>query len=529
MSDTHRPMPERSRQELLDEIYLLRDVAGEREQQSVALRAELADKDEMISDRDQAIAAMQAELELIYASRSWRLTTPLRKVTGWFTKRRPLDKDARGLSAGTQRLADASEAATHVAAPQRGMASINPSRHPVTPSGSAHSPTPCLFVDITELALRQGKTGVQRVTREILRELLVSSPAGYSVVPVIAPAGQPYRETVGFGLKELQGTTPLGLGPRMNGQAGDVFLGLDHAMDAVIENAGQLAAVREQGVRLWFVCNDTLPLAHPEWFTPDVQEAFERWFRTIASVGTGIVCISHATELDVQHWVKALEVQRAEPLAYGVFPLGADMPVDPYEAALSPAGQAAVDQIRRLPSSFLMVGTIEPRKGHLQALEAFNQLWSGGENVALVIVGHPGWMTEVTQRRIRHHEEFGKRLFWFMDANDALLDKLYGSCTTLLAASEGEGYGLPLVEALRHGLPVLCRDLPVFREVAGEAATYFSGNDPAELVIALRRRRMLRGQVCDPDTAGTVSRVRWSDSAQQLLAAIGCEARVARA
>jgi glycosyltransferase involved in cell wall biosynthesis len=214
--------------------------------------------------------------------------------------------------------------------------------------------------------------------------------------------------------------------------------------------------------------------------------------------------------------VKTLEIQRTQPLAYGVFQLGSDMPIDPHEAALSPAEQAVVDQIRRLPSSFLMVGTVEPRKGHAQALEAFNQLWSDSEDAALVIAGQPGWMTEVTQRRIRHHEELDKRLFWFMDASDALLDKLYDSCTTLLVASEGEGYGLPLVEALRHNLPVLCRDLPVFREIAGEAVTYYSGDTPDVLASAVKFLITVSRQNEVPRAATTQSPI-WMESTLQLM------------
>lgn len=521
MSDANsKPDSQKSRQELLDEIYLLRDIAGEREQHAKALRAR-------VNEQATALAEVRGALARMLASRSWRVTAPLRIVTRWLGGRRDLPDPllqapiavARSSGETTLRVKTLTSGGQAVAETSQG--SRNGSMLP-------RDGKPRLFVDITELALRHGKTGVQRVTREILRALLVSPPAGYSVVPVIAPTGQPYRETVGFGLKDLQGTTPLNLGPRMNGQAGDVFLGLDHAMRAVVENTDQLVATRERDVRVWFVCNDTFPLSHPEWFSPDVHATFERWFRAIASVGTGMACISHATELDVRHWVKVLGIQRAEPLLYGVFPLGSDMPVDPHETALSPAERAAVGQIRRLPSSFLMVGTIEPRKGYAQALEAFNQLWSDGENVALVIAGQPGWMTEVTQRRIRHHEEFGKRLFWFMDASDALLDKLYSSCAALLAASEGEGYGLPAVEALRHDLPVLCRDLPVFREIAGDAATYFSGNDPAEMVIALRRHTLNRERARDPDTVAAVSHATWHDSAQQLLAAIGCEAKAAR-
>ncbi|MBL3940675.1 glycosyltransferase family 4 protein, partial [Bacteroides thetaiotaomicron] len=69
------------------------------------------------------------------------------------------------------------------------------------------------------------------------------------------------------------------------------------------------------------------------------------------------------------------------------------------------------------------------------------------------------------------------RLNWLQDIDDAALADLYARVDGLLFASEGEGFGLPIVEAAQHGLPLLLRDLPVFREVAGEHATYFSASD----------------------------------------------------
>ncbi len=63
---------------------------------------------------------------------------------------------------------------------------------------------------------------------------------------------------------------------------------------------------------------------------------------------------------------------------------------------------------------------------------------------------------------------------------------MYDAAQCLLAASEAEGFGLPLIEAAQHGLPVMARDIPVFREVAGDHAFYFDGTDPEHLADAIR-------------------------------------------
>src|SRR5690606_3992881 len=91
----------------------------------------------------------------------------------------------------------------------------------------------------------------------------------------------------------------------------------------------------------------------------------------------------------------------------------------------------------------------------------------------------------LTVQRLRSHPEAGCRLHWLADASDEFLALVYAHASCLLAASFGEGFGLPLIEASEHGLPLLVRDIPVFREVAREAATYFRAEDSAALADAI--------------------------------------------
>jgi len=269
------------------------------------------------------------------------------------------------------------------------------------------------------------------------------------------------------------------------------------------------------GVKLCFLLNDTLPLSRPDWFPPDVSVIFKKWFETISRVGDRIVCISQATEAAASECLDRLQVPREQWPALDWFHLGANGVTEDGGATIALEQRDLLERLRST-TSFLMVGTLEPRKGHAQALEAFNRLWADDDNVMLVVTGRPGWMTEVIQRRIRHHDEFGQRLFWFMDADDALLDKLYATCTALLAPSEGEGFGLPLVEAARHGLPILCRDLAVFREVAGEHAAYFSGDDPLLLAAAVRAWLAAHERGEAPSSSG-MPWLTWNQSAKKLL------------
>jgi glycosyltransferase involved in cell wall biosynthesis len=101
-----------------------------------------------------------------------------------------------------------------------------------------------------------------------------------------------------------------------------------------------------------------------------------------------------------------------------------------------------------------------------------------------------------------------------------MLALTYENCTCLLAPSEGEGFGLPLIEGAQHGLPLLVRDIPVFREVAGGYATYFTGTAPEDLAEAIRR--WLQQPATERVSSSGMSWLTWRQSSRQLLEAIAC-------
>jgi len=514
MSGDKRSTSGKSQRELLDELYYLRDVAGEREQRIRRLEAALAQTDD---GRGQRIIRLEAELAdaravlaSIAASHSWRLTAPLRFLARWFAK-------TGNPEALTHHADKATDGEGSAIAPSTPGDAVIPAALQAVHSGPVvpreRDDIPCLYVDATEVTLREGRTGIQRVVREILRCLLDSPPPGYKVEPVYAVPGRPYRiATFSADRRLATGASESAIEIRR----GDIFLGLDHAMEAVVARAADFEVMKKSGARVYFVCNDTLPLSHPDWFPPQVHDLFESWLATIVRVGDGVLCISRATETALRHWLDGSSVRRETPLALGHFHLGADIPAGTGEHRLpGHEHRTLIETLAGVPS-FLMVGTLEPRKGHAQGLKAFELLWARGYSLALVLVGLPGWMTEVTARRIRHHDEFNRRLFWFSGAADGFLEALYGACTALLAPSEGEGFGLPLVEAARHGLPILCRDIPVFREVAGAQATYFSGLDSGELANAIADwlKQHARGTV---PSSKDIPWLTWDQSARWLL------------
>ena len=341
-----------------------------------------------------------------------------------------------------------------------------------------------LFVDVSELVRRDAKSGIQRVSRNVLLALLSNPPAGFRVEPVYATVGSKgYRYARHFTLR-LSGCPANWIeDDPIDPQIGDIFLGLDLNQDVTVAQARTLNEYRAIGVRVFHVIHDLLPVLRPDCFPADKKEDHARWLNTVAQLD-GVIAVSRAVADELQAWLAAHGPERLRPLKIAWWHLGADIELPTAKRGLPRDASKVLDRLRSAPA-FLMVGTIEPRKGHAQALSAFELLWSAGVDVRLVLVGKQGWMVDDFVKRMVRHPELGRRLFWLEGISDEYLEKVYAASTCLLAPSEAEGFGLPLIEAARHKLAILARDIPVFREVAGEHAAYFSGNDPEDLATAV--------------------------------------------
>ncbi|MEW6759561.1 MAG: glycosyltransferase [Pseudomonadota bacterium] len=387
---------------------------------------------------------------------------------------------------------------------------------------------PQLLVDVSAMVREDLKTGIQRVVRAQLMELLRGQGKDYQVLPIyLSDEGGywHYRYARRY-LHDLVGTVGDGVhDEEVHVSLGDVFYSPDVFPGPVAEAArlGLYKRWREQGVRIHFLVHDILPVLRPEFFPPGAETEFAGWLRAVGSEADVLVCISAAVANETRDWLASQHLGRPLP-DFQVLHHGADIGASQPSTGLPPDAQQVLADIAGAPS-FLMVGTVEPRKGHAQALDAFEQLWAQGEDVRLVIVGHEGWkgLPDGSRRtipaivkRLRSHPELGKRLYWLQGISDEYLDRVYAAGACLLFASEGEGFGLPLIEAARHGVPLLARDLPVFREVAGGHAHYFSGNDGAELAAAIQDWLRLEAAGSAPAPHGIPAR-SWADNAAELV------------
>jgi glycosyltransferase involved in cell wall biosynthesis len=374
-----------------------------------------------------------------------------------------------------------------------------------------------LLVDISELVQRDSKSGIQRVVRSILQQLLAHPPEGFKIEPVYATIDQGYRYARRFTLRFLNCPESVLADDFIEFRAGDLFLGLDLQPQVVPAQRVFYRQLRNYGVQVQFVVYDLLPITLPNAFTDGATKRHHAWLEVVAE-SDGAICISKAVAGELADWLKTNETARQRQMKINWFHLGADIAASTPSKGMPDDAAIVLNHLAKRPT-FLMVGTLEPRKGHTQTIAAFEKLWADGVDVNLVVVGRQGWMMETLVERLGHHPELNKHLFWLNGISDELLEKVYSSSACLIAASEGEGFGLPLIEAAQHKLPIIARDIPVFREVAGNHAFYFTGTRPDELTTFLHKWLTLLATGEHPKS-DDMSWLTWEQSSEQLKTAM---------
>ena len=164
--------------------------------------------------------------------------------------------------------------------------------------------------------------------------------------------------------------------------------------------------------------------------------------KAIADSADGLVCISDAVVEDVKKYISKNKLSM--PRVIKSIKLGYDIKASKPSCGLDKNSLEVLDKICSKPT-FIMVGTLEPRKGHDATIRAFETLWRKGLDINLVIAGKVGWMVDELYESIEKHEENGKRLIYLKFISDEMLEEIYKNSICLIAASRAEGFGLPLV------------------------------------------------------------------------------------
>lgn len=319
------------------------------------------------------------------------------------------------------------------------------------------------LVAIAEQLLAPVPGGTGRYTRELLRALAATAPDGWTVTGAISRSGDPEEARV----PGVAGPRVLPLPRRALIAAWESGLPLWPGGDTV-HAMTPLAPPRRRGRGLVVTVHDTVPWTHPETLTPRGVAWHRRAITRAARDADALVVPTRAVAADLA----------------GRVPLSTDPRVIP--EGVSPGlltEDGTADHLDPPDRYLLAVGTVEPRKGYQHLIRALAE--PDAPDLPLLIVGRPGW-GDLDLPALAADCGY-PHLRVLTGVTDAELSGLLRGATALVAPSLAEGFGLPVIEAMALGVPVVHSDAPALSEVAGGAGLEVPRANPPALAAALRR------------------------------------------
>ncbi len=234
-------------------------------------------------------------------------------------------------------------------------------------------------------------------------------------------------------------------------------------------------APRRPSLPLVLTLNDVLAWEHPEWFGRALVAQHRLIVGPASRRAARVIAPSHYSA------GRAAAVLGVDPARIDVVPYAADPVFTPGEA-----DEEALARLGARRPYVLTVGTLQPRKNLAAALDAFERVAATGAPQRLVVVGARGWRDDALAARLAASPA-GGRVVAPGRVSDADLVALYRGADCLLYCSRGEGFGLPTLEAMACGTPVVCSSTTSLGEVAGDAAERADPERVEEIEAALAR------------------------------------------
>lgn len=242
------------------------------------------------------------------------------------------------------------------------------------------------------------------------------------------------------------------------------------------ERPGFSSWVMTRPCRVAAVYHDSIPLQYPEFTWPQSVTRHPHYLKMLACMDL-VIANSNASAREIWTYWEWLGVRTPELISVT---LGAD--------GVSRQRVAGVDQAHAARRNITMVGILEPRKNQDAVLDAAEVLWEEGHKFVIQFMGrvNPHFGRPVAER-IRDMHERGYPVRHLQDLSDERMATLLRSARFSVLPSLAEGCGLPVLESLWGGIPVLCSDVPSLAESAeGGGCKQIATGDVTGLTEAMR-------------------------------------------
>lgn len=368
-----------------------------------------------------------------------------------------------------------------------------------------------IYIECSSVVQVNFVTGIQRVVNAVISSAkeIFAGNVDIQPIPVYSDVDKPgfYRAVYNgekYVRSDVEDNTSI-----VSFRDGDVLILADLHPRMIVSKEAFLMDLVRRGVHVSTILHDLIPVYYSSFYPPEHVQEFMSYLRTINKFSS-VISISQAVSNLYMDWLEKEGIQPNARLDFAHH--GADFEKANATKGLPENYQETIEALRKRPT-YLMVSTIEPRKRHAEIFSAVEKMWNRGVDVNICFVGRNGWQMDAFVHKLRNHAELNKRLFWLEGISDEYLDMIYEEASAVVVASLEEGFGLPIVEAALHGKPLILRDIPVFREIAGDHAFYFTGETPEEVRERLEEWLHLYSEHKEPKSDG-IRILSWKEATE---------------
>jgi len=340
-----------------------------------------------------------------------------------------------------------------------------------------------VYIDISQLEKTRAHTGIQRVVKEFLRRAVKSTSIVYQ--PILFDTKDDFPSVRLLDINEIKHFLENPLYYQFQQKIlSDIsslcaidfplFFEIDSVWNTTVKRKILYPLVKEKGAKIVNVVYDLTPVLFAQYAYKETIPNFPSYLSAIYNYSDLVFFPSYASKndfLEYCHDAHSSIVPKTK-----VIPLG-------YDHLSTDSSMPLLSDIESLLNKkyILFVGTLEARKNHAEVLKAFELLHQKYNDLHLVFIGKKGWKVDNLMQNIISHTLLNSRFFWLNNINDLTLNQFYKHAFIVTYLSKYEGYGLPLVESLKHGNITITSKNSSLPEVGKDFADYTTDDTPEAL------------------------------------------------